>query len=183
VAGGRIAYGRVVGRRGRPEVVVRRLDGRGPVVRWRGPRGRQAGPTGLDLARGALAIGWATSSPGGRAATQVWLRARGRTRRLDGATVGSGRWLTAPVLDGSWLVWGDSCASGELCRAPRLRRSALRGGRRGTASPPALAPAAIALDRGHAFALVGAGPTVAEGCGDASTGRSCRVLDLGRPFR
>jgi hypothetical protein len=186
VAGGRIAYGRVTerrGRRGRPKVVVRRLDGRGAVVRWTRPRSRQGGPTGLDLARRALAIGWASSSPGGRPATQVWLRAGGRSRRLDDASVGSGRWLTAPVLDGSWLVWGESCASGTVCRAPRLRRAALRSGRRGTATPPALALAAIAFDRGHAFALVGAGPTAAESCGSAITGASCRVLDLGRPFR
>jgi hypothetical protein len=180
VAGGRIAYG--VRTRGGAAVVVRRLDGRGPSVRRRGRRGRQAGPTGLDLTRRALAIGWATTSPGGRPATEVLLRVRGRTRRLASAPVASGVFQSAPVLDGRWVLWADSCARSINCPAPQLRRAAIRGGHSTSAAMPALAVAALAVRRGHAFALAGATAEAAAGCGGAMPGAACRVLDLGRPF-
>jgi hypothetical protein len=186
VSGGRIAYAQVSerrGRRGRPVVVERGITGRGAAKRWRHAGGRQAGPTGLDLAGKALAIGWASSSAGGRTVSEVWLRAGARARRVARASVSSGRVLTSPVLDGSWLTWGDSCARGTSCPSPRLRRRAVRGRHGASASAPALALASVAFDRGHAFALAGAGPAAEVGCGLMLPGESCRVLDLGRPFR
>ena len=180
VAGGRIAYARRRGS-GRPAVVVQRLDGRGRAVRWTGPRGSQAGPTGLDLSSRALAIGWA-SSRSARALAQVWLRTGGRTRRLVPAPAGGATFLTAPVLDGTWVTWGESCAQGENCGSPRLRRATLRGRRRATREAPGLALAAIAAQRGHIFAVGGVNAEAVAGCGGAGPGATCRLLDLGRPF-
>jgi sugar lactone lactonase YvrE len=181
VAGNRIAFGRREGS-GRPTVVLRQLDGHGKAVRWSGPRGRQAGPTGLDLSSRALAIGWATTTKGGRAAAEVWLRAGRRLRRLTFAKAGSGLILTAPVLDGAWVLWGQSCARGENCTAPRVRRAAVRGGGGPSREAPGLALAAIAARHGRVLALGGVSAQALAGCGGAAPGATCRVLDLGRPF-
>jgi hypothetical protein len=126
-----------------------------------------------------LAIGWAASTNGGRAATQVWLRTGGSVRRLADAPVGRGLFLTAPLTDHSWVTWGESCAQGETCSSPRLRRAALRGHRRATRQAPG---PRSRRKRGHIFALGGVSAEAAAGCGGAAPGATCRVLDLGRAF-